>query len=1029
MATVHEQLSEQFYRWEQRGRGWQIHGSPVYLEPPFVAFDGHYQPKDPVPDDGRRPTVLSSFFRRLNPLPGVPPVIPEPEAEPEPKPLVREDLVELQASLPSDLVISKDAFAQFLSSLGLCREPLSFELLGTHNKVTAQFAVHSDDAPLLRRQLKAFFPDAVFQPQMGSLREAWDASDGGLELAADFGLEREFMFPLASGKLDPFIGIIGALSELEPAELGLFQVLFQPVQNNWTESITRAVTNDEGKAFFVNMPELTKAAKDKVSHPLYAVVVRILVKTAELERTLRISQDLAGSLRVFINPQGNALVPLDSEGYQVEDHVDDIICRQSRRSGMLLNADELIGFVHLPSSDVRSPVLQRQIGKTKSAPLKAQNKNGLLLGHNLHMGKTVEVRLTPNQRVRHTHIIGASGKGKSTLLFNLIRQDIENGEGVGVLDPHGDLVKKILGIIPPHRIDDVVLVDPSDPQYSVGFNILTAHSDTEKTLLASDLVSVFRRLSTSWGDQMGSVLNNAILVFLESKRGGTIADLRRFLIEPAYRAEVLKTIHDSELIYYWQKGFPLLSGNKSIGPILTRLETFLAPKPVRYMVSQSANRLDFADIMDSGKIFLATLPEGTVGKENSFLLGSLLVAKFQQLAMARQEQEESARRDFWLYIDEFQNFITPSMAEILRATRKFRLGLTLAHQELRQLEKEPDVASAIMANPETRIFFGVSDNDARKLAPSLTFFDSQDLQNLEPGQAICRIEKASQDFNLTVPFSEDIPFEQAKATRASVTAASRQKYSRLRTEIEADLLISLGVARPPVETKPAPVAPPTVTPTPLSVPPALHVSASEPNLSEPKLAEVPKPPPAVEPKTPEPDELDSTSGQHIAIKEKIGSEAEALDYSVTYEQHFPPIQARADIVLRRGKHHIVVQVTVTTPAEYEADSVRKFLKASFTHTAVISVNRQKLNLIRKTLGATGEKAEMVGFYSPEEFMSKLSDWALDDPAGGIAEKKNPHKNPKLNLNSGPLTEAEQKQNEKILLESLKQKLKRNNNPS
>jgi hypothetical protein len=220
-----------------------------------------------------------------------------------------------------------------------------------------------------------------------------------------------------------------------------------------------------------------------------------------------------------------------------------------------------------------------------------------------------------------------------------------------------------------------------------------------------------------------------------------------------------------------------------------------------------------------------------------------------------------------------------------------------------------------------------------------------------------------------------------------------------------------------------------VTPTPLSVPPALPVSASEPYLSEPKLAEVPKPPPAVDPKTPEPDELDSTSGQHITIKEKIGSEAEALDYSVTYEQHFPPIQARADIVLRRGKHHIVVQVTVTTPAEYEADSVRKFLKASFTHIAIISVSRQKLNLIRKTLGASGEKPETVGFYSPEEFMSKLTDWAMDDPAGGIEEKKNPHKNPKLNLNSGLLTQAEQKQNEKMLLESLKQKLKRNNNPS
>ena len=190
-----------------------------------------------------------------------------------------------------------------------------------------------------------------------------------------------------------------------------------------------------------------------------------------------------------------------------------------------------------------------------------------------------------------------------------------------MLDPHGDLIDRILGIIPESRIDDVVLVDPSDAEYSIGFNILSAHSDLEKNLLASDLVAVFQRLSTSWGDQMNSVLQNAILAFLESDRRGTIADLRRFLIEPAFRNEFLKSVKDSEVVYYWQKSFPHLSGNKSIGSILTRLDTFLAQKPIRHMVSQPENRLDFAHIMDSGKIFLAKLPEGLLGRENSHLLG------------------------------------------------------------------------------------------------------------------------------------------------------------------------------------------------------------------------------------------------------------------------------------------------------------------------------------------------------------------------------------------------------------------------
>ena len=683
MPTAHEQFTEQFRRWELRGRGWQVFDEPVHPEPPFVPFHGHHLLETPAVDNGRRPTLLSSLYRKLtSPPPEATPVEPEPEEEPEPQSLVREELIEFQASLPDKLDIPKEAFEQFLLNLSMCREPIAFELLSIHKRVTAHFAAAADDAPLLRRQLQAYFPEAVFQMQENILEQIWNTCSGKDEWAVEFGLAQEFMLPLASGKLDPFIGIIGALAELQPGELGLFQVLFQPAHQAWPESIVRSVTHADGKPFFVNSPELAGAAEHKISKPLYAAVVRIVIKTGTKERTLQIARDLAGSLRVFAHPNGNELIPLKNDGYPFENHIEDVLQRQSRRSGMILNSDELTGFVHVPSSAVRSPVFQRQTTKTKAAPMIARNGNGLLFGNNEHAGETVEVRLSPEQRTRHCHIIGASGTGKSTLLFNLIRQDIENGEGVAVLDPHGDLINRILGIIPESRINDVVLVDPSDSEYPVGFNILSAHSELEKNLLASDLVAVFERLSTSWGDQMNSVFQNAILAFLESDRRGTIADLRRFLIETPFRNEFLKSVKDPEIVYYWQKSFPHLSGNKSIGSILTRLDTFLAQKPIRHMVSQPENRLDFAHIMDTGKIFLARLPKGLFGNENSYLLGTLLVSKFQQIAMSRQAQQVAARRDFWLYIDEFANFITPSMAEILAEARKYRIGLTLAHHEL-----------------------------------------------------------------------------------------------------------------------------------------------------------------------------------------------------------------------------------------------------------------------------------------------------------------------------------------------------------
>src|ERR1035441_1595792 len=347
MPTAHEQFSEQFRRWELRGRGWQVFSEPVFPEPPFVPFHRSYLPEPPAIDDGHPPAFLSSFVQKLSrkmAAPPPPPVEPEPLEESEPTPLIRESLMELQASLPDKLDISKEAFEQFLLNLSLCREPIAFEMLGTHKKVTAQFVAGADDAPLLRRQLQVYFPEAVFVPREGGLEQAWEASNGDEMLAVEFGLKHEFMLPLASRRLDPFIGIVGALAELQPGELGLFQVLFQPVQNPWAEAIVNSVTHSDGKAYFVNSQELAGAAENKVSRPLYATVVRIMVRAGDFDRLLQLARDLAGSLRVFAHPSGNELIPLHNDDYPFEEHIEDVLHRQTRRTGMLLNSDELIGL-------------------------------------------------------------------------------------------------------------------------------------------------------------------------------------------------------------------------------------------------------------------------------------------------------------------------------------------------------------------------------------------------------------------------------------------------------------------------------------------------------------------------------------------------------------------------------------------------------------------------------------------------------------------------------------------------------------
>ncbi|MBK9631946.1 MAG: type IV secretion system DNA-binding domain-containing protein [Saprospiraceae bacterium] len=320
------------------------------------------------------------------------------------------------------------------------------------------------------------------------------------------------------------------------------------------------------------------------------------------------------------------------------------------------------------------------------------------------MGKKVIVTLSDQHRLRHMHVIGVTGTGKSSLLLKLIIQDVNQDRGIAVLDPHGDLIDEIIKNIPENRLKDVILVDPSDSEYPIGLNLLSAYTDPEKIILSSDLVALFRRFATSWGDQMTSVLANAINAIIESDNGGTLIDLRRFLVESNFRNKFLQTVTDPNILYYWKNEFQLLRAN-TVAPILTRLDTFLRPRIVRNMMAQKEG-LDFNDILENKKILLVKLAQGLIGEENSYLLGTLFVAKLHQAAQQRQNIPPEQRKPFYFYIDEFQNFITPSMSAILTGARKYGLGLILAHQDLDQLaHRDNELANSVLSNPAIRVCF------------------------------------------------------------------------------------------------------------------------------------------------------------------------------------------------------------------------------------------------------------------------------------------------------------------------------------
>ncbi len=698
---------------------------------------------------------------------------------------------------------------------------------------------------------------------------------------------------------------------------------------------------------------------------MFAALLRVAIQSPDKDRVAEIGRALGGTLTQFGDPGSNYLIPLSNDSYDPDQHVMDFLLRATCRGGMLLNSDELVALVHLPTPQVRAEKLVREAKRTKAAPALVTGHD-LVLGENVHAGRKTIVSLSREHRVRHTHVIGASGTGKSTLLLHLIAQDLEHDEGIGILDPHGDLIDQVLTIIPENRIKDVVLLDPSDEEFPVGFNILSAHSAIEQNLLASDLVAIFRRLSTSWGDQMNSVLGNAILAFLESDRGGTLLDLRRFLVEKEFRQEFLKSVKDPQVVYYWQKEFPLLTG-KPQAPLLTRLDIFLRPKLVRAMVAQRENRLDFARIMNEGKIFLAKLAQGAIGEENAYLMGALLVSKFHQLALSRQELAAATRRPFYLYIDEFHHFSTPSMAAVLSGARKYALGLTLAHQDLRQLG-DSDVASAVLTNAGTRVCFRVNETDARKLAEGLVSFEAKDFQNLSVGEALCRVERAEHDFNLTTEPFAPVEASVADRRRNGVLTHSRSVYARPRAEVEALMQREFEtLSNPPAfAVRAAPIEPPTPPPPPAT--PAAPTTESPPTGARTKVRE-PAPPPAPVP-------VAGKGGrQHKYVQNMIKRWADGCGYRTDVELEILDGLGSVDVALSKGELRIACEVSITTSPEHEVGNVQKCLAAGFNYVVVVSQERPVLRKVEAAVNAVlaAEQQAKVRYCTLEELFAFLEE--------------------------------------------------------
>jgi len=394
-----------------------------------------------------------------------------------------------------------------------------------------------------------------------------------------------------------------------------------------------------------------------------------------------------------------------------------------------------------------------------------------------------------DDRRRHMYLLGKTGMGKTTMLENMMLADIYAGHGLAIVDPHGDTAEKIIDFIPPHRINDVIYFNPADSKFPIGFNVLESVDEDHRHLIANGLMGVFKKIWPDvWSARMEYILNNCILALLEYP-GSTLLGINRILIDNDYRKRVVSQIKDPVVKTFWIDEYGRWESrfrNEAIAPIQNKVGQFLSASIIRNIVAQVKSSFDPRQVMDEGKIFIMNLSKGRLGEDTSKLLGGMLITKFQLAAMERVDIPEDDRRDFYLYVDEFQNFATESFANILSEARKYHLNLIMAHQYIEQLTEE--VRAAVFGNVGTIVLFRIGAADAETFENEFSpKFTVQDLVNLNKWHVYLKL---AIDGVTSEPFSAIglPPIAKRTASSDRVIKVSRERYSKDRSVIEEKVL-------------------------------------------------------------------------------------------------------------------------------------------------------------------------------------------------------------------------------------------------
>ncbi|OGM17873.1 hypothetical protein A2V56_05690 [Candidatus Woesebacteria bacterium RBG_19FT_COMBO_42_9] len=601
-------------------------------------------------------------------------------------------------------------------------------------------------------------------------------------------LSNSFYYPLKTIKdfqeTDPLASLLAVMSKGSENDKTLVQIIIQKAPSGWQRQAQKTVEAGIKVSETERRPLPGEALiRQKIQEEGLRVGVRIMASNQNLLKSL------SGGFAIFTRGDGNGFI-FQKAPLIKKNKFKQAICQRSAEftpKFQVLTVSETASLWHLPSIQTKIPNIAwgRQVltEAPENLPIATdltdeQKKEINFFARTEYKNRVITFGIKRSDRRRHMYVIGKTGTGKSTLIANMAIDDMKKKHGLAVIDPHGDLSEILLDYIPSHRINDVCYLDPSDKEHPFAINILEVNDLTQAELVTSGIISIFYKIySFSWGPRLEHILRNTLLTLAQIP-GSTLVDIPRILTDRDFRRQAIQKLNDPVLSNFWQSEFEKMPDRlqqEAISPILNKVGQFVSSPSIRAIIGQPKSTIDLEKIMNEGKILILNLSQGRLGEDNAALLGAMIISKIQLAAMNRVNIPEEQRKDFYLYVDEFQNFATSSFVKILSEARKYRLNLCLANQYMAQIDLP--VQKAIFGNAGSLISFLVGAEDGFILEKEFGgVFVQKDLVGLSNFQVIIKL--AIDNLTSRPFFAYTLPLPQSKnQNHEKVIKVSQQRYS------------------------------------------------------------------------------------------------------------------------------------------------------------------------------------------------------------------------------------------------------------